>query len=70
MGYYSIEGCQDAIKEIRKKQVQIQNKIEKQEENEIFDESLYDELDQLDRDIAYWEKQIMHIEQFGEDIEN
>ena len=63
MSYYSIEGCQNQIKEIRKKQVQIQNRIEKQEENNIYDEKLYEELDNLDRDIAYYEKQILSIEQ-------
>lgn len=63
MSYYSIEECQNQIKELRKKQVQIQNIIEKQEENDIYDEKLYEELDNLDRDIAYYEKQILLIEQ-------
>lgn len=70
MGIYTIEGCQNKIKEIRKKQVQIQNRIEKQEENGIFDESLYNELDDLDRNIAYWESQIKYIEQYDEGLKN
>ena len=63
MSYYNIEGCQNQIKELRKKQGQIQNRIEKQEENDIYDEKLYEELDNLDRDVAYYEKQIFLIEQ-------
>lgn len=62
MNLYTIEGCQNSIKELRKKQVQIQNRIEKQEENDVYDEKLYEELDDLDRDIAYYEKQISFIE--------
>ena len=53
-----ILGYQKCIKEIRKKQAQIQNKIEKQEENDVYDESLYEQLDDLDSKIAYFEKQI------------
>lgn len=59
---YSIEGCKSKIKELRKTQVAIQNRIQKQEDNDVFDESLYDQLDAIDKDIAYYEKQLECLE--------
>ncbi len=42
---------EDLIKELRKKQVAIQNQISKQEDNDVYDESLYTELDKIDEEI-------------------
>ncbi len=42
---------EDLIKELRRKQVAIQNQISKQEDNDVYDESLYTELDKIDEEI-------------------
>ena len=60
---YTVEGCKNNIKRLRMEQTDIQNRIEKQENNGIFDESLYAKLDALDRDVSYWEKQLSYVEQ-------
>lgn len=49
---------ENLIKDLRKKQVSIQNLIEKQEENDVFDESLYTELDNIDEEINRLENEI------------
>lgn len=52
------KSLKDQIKDLRKKQVLIQNKIQKQEENNVYDESLYLELDKLDEQIHELENKI------------
>jgi predicted nucleic acid-binding Zn-ribbon protein len=49
------------ISNLRKKQVQIQKQIEKQEDNDVYDESLYTELDKIDEEIANLEADIFRI---------
>lgn len=49
------------ISNLRKKQVQIQKQIEKQEDNDVYDESLYTELDKIDDEIANLEVDIFRI---------
>ena len=49
------------ISNLRKKQVQIQKQIEKQEDNDVYDESLYTELDKIDEEIANFEADIFRI---------
>jgi seryl-tRNA synthetase len=49
------------ISNLRKKQVQIQKQIEKQEDNDVYDESLYTELDKIDEEIANLEADLFRI---------
>jgi predicted nucleic acid-binding Zn-ribbon protein len=49
------------ISNSRKKQVQIQKQIEKQEDNDVYDESLYRELDKIDDEIANLEVDIFRL---------
>ena len=49
------------ISNLRKKQVQIQKQIEKQEDNDVYDESLYSELDKIDEEIANLEADLFRI---------
>ena len=49
------------ISNLRKKQVQIQKQIEKQEDNDVYDESLYTELDKIDDEIANLEVDIFRL---------
>lgn len=49
---------EEEIKKLRKEMVQIQNLIEKQEANDVFDESLYEKLDSIEEQIAYHESQL------------
>jgi predicted nucleic acid-binding Zn-ribbon protein len=49
------------ISNLRKKQVQIQKQIEKQEDNDVYDESLYTELDKIDEEIANLESDLFRI---------
>ena len=49
---------EEEIKKLRKEMVQIQNLIEKQESNDVFDESLYSKLDSIEEKIAYHESQL------------
>ena len=58
------KSLKDQIKDLRKKQVLIQNKIQKQEENNVYDESLYLELDKLDEQIHELENKIYPVEYY------
>ena len=49
---------EEEIKKLRKEMVQIQNQIEKQEANDVFDESLYEKLDDIEDKISYHENQL------------
>lgn len=46
------------IQELRRQQIQIQNQIQKQEENNVYDESLYDDLNVLEEEVATCEDKL------------